>query len=42
MGLKLRNTIWEDHRLRVFANRMLRGIFVTYTTDVTGEWRKLL
>jgi hypothetical protein len=31
---------WE-HRLRVFENRMLRGIFGTKRDEITGEWRKL-
>jgi uncharacterized membrane protein len=30
----------EEHRLRVFENRMLRKIFGP-KRDVTGEWRKL-
>jgi hypothetical protein len=36
-SLKLR----EEHRLRVFENRVLRRIFVPKRDDVTGEWRKL-
>jgi hypothetical protein len=35
--LKLR----EEHRLRVFENRVLRRIFVPKWDEVTGEWRKL-
>jgi hypothetical protein len=31
----------EEHRLRVFQNRVLRGIFGPKGDDVTGEWRKL-
>jgi hypothetical protein len=31
----------EDHRLRVFENRVLRGIFRPTRDEVTGEWRKL-
>jgi hypothetical protein len=31
----------EEHRLRVFENRVLRGIFGTKRDEVTGEWRKL-
>ena len=31
----------EEHRLRVFENRVLRGIFGTTRDGVTGEWRKL-
>jgi hypothetical protein len=29
------------HRLRVFENRVLRGIFGPKGDEVTGEWRKL-
>jgi hypothetical protein len=31
----------EDHRLRVFENRVLRRIFGPKRDEVTGEWRKL-
>jgi hypothetical protein len=31
----------EEHRLRVFENRVLRGIFGPRREEVTGEWRKL-
>jgi hypothetical protein len=31
----------EEHRLRVFENRVLRGIFGPKKDEVTGEWRKL-
>jgi hypothetical protein len=31
----------EEHRLRVFENRVLRSIFGPRTDEVTGEWRKL-
>jgi hypothetical protein len=31
----------EEHRLRVFENRVLRGIFGPKRNEVTGEWRKL-
>jgi hypothetical protein len=34
-------TLREEHRLRVFENRMLRRIFGPKRDDVTGEWRKL-
>jgi hypothetical protein len=36
-SLKLR----EEHGLRVFENRVLRGIFGPKRDEVTGEWRKL-
>jgi hypothetical protein len=35
--LKLR----DEHRLRVFENRVLRRIFGPKRDEVTGEWRKL-
>jgi hypothetical protein len=31
----------EEHRLRVFENRVLRRIFGPKWNEVTGEWRKL-
>jgi hypothetical protein len=34
-------TLREEHRLRVFENRVLRRIFGPKMNDVTGEWRKL-
>ena len=34
-------TLREEHRLRVFENRMLRRIFGPKRDGVTGEWRKL-
>jgi hypothetical protein len=34
-------TLREEHRLRVFENRVLRGIFGPKRYEVTGEWRKL-
>jgi hypothetical protein len=36
-SLKLR----EEHRLRVFENRVLRRIFVPKRDEVTEGWRKL-
>jgi hypothetical protein len=37
LSFKLR----EEHRLRVFENRVPRRIFGPKRDDVTGEWRKL-
>jgi hypothetical protein len=37
LSLKLR----EEHRLRVFENRVLRRIFVSKRDEVVGGWRKL-
>jgi hypothetical protein len=31
----------EEHRLRVFENRVLRRIFGLMRDEVTGGWRKL-
>jgi hypothetical protein len=33
-------TLREEHRLRMFENRVLR-IFVPKRDEVTGEWRRL-
>jgi hypothetical protein len=35
-------TLWEECRLRVFENRVLRKIFRLKKDEVTGEWKKLL
>jgi hypothetical protein len=34
-------TLLEEHRMRVFENRVLRRIFVLKRDEVTGEWKKL-
>jgi hypothetical protein len=34
-------TLREEHRLRVFENRVLRKIFGPKRDEVTGGWRKL-
>jgi hypothetical protein len=34
-------TLMEEHRLRVFENRVLRRIFGPNRDKVTGGWRKL-
>jgi hypothetical protein len=34
-------TLREEHRLRVFENRVLMRIFGPKKDEVTGEWRKL-
>jgi hypothetical protein len=34
-------TLREEHRLRVFENRVLRRIFGPKKDEVTGDWRKL-
>jgi hypothetical protein len=34
-------TLREEHRLRVFDNRVLRGIFGPTSDEVTGQWWKL-
>jgi hypothetical protein len=34
-------TLREERRLRVFENRVLRGIFGSEKDEVIGEWRRL-
>jgi hypothetical protein len=34
-------TVGEEHRLRVFENRVLRRIFGLKEDEETREWRKL-
>jgi hypothetical protein len=34
-------TLGEEHRLRVFENRVLRRVFGPNRDEVTGEWIKL-
>jgi hypothetical protein len=34
-------TLREEHRLRVFENRVLRRIFGPKRFEVMGDWRKL-
>jgi hypothetical protein len=34
-------TLREEHRLRVFQNRVLRREFEPKRDEVTGDWRKL-
>jgi hypothetical protein len=34
-------TLREEHRLRVFENRVLRKIFGPRRDEVTGDWRTL-
>jgi hypothetical protein len=34
-------TLREEHRLRVFENRVLRGIFGPEREEVAGGWRRL-
>jgi len=34
-------TLREEHRMRLFEDRVLRGIFGAKRDEVTGEWRKL-
>jgi hypothetical protein len=41
VGVKLCLTLREEHRLRVFENRLLRRIFGPKRDEVTEEWRKL-
>jgi hypothetical protein len=39
MGVEL--TLREECRLRMFENRLLRGIFGSERDEVTGEWKRL-
>jgi hypothetical protein len=41
MGMKLGLSLREEHKLRVFENRILRRIFAPKGDDVMGVWRKL-
>jgi hypothetical protein len=34
-------TVREEHRLRVFENRVLTRVFGPKSDEVTGGWRKL-
>jgi hypothetical protein len=34
-------TLREEHRLRVFENRVLSRIFGARRDEVTGDWRKV-
>jgi hypothetical protein len=34
-------TLREEHRLRVFENRVIRRIFGPRTEEVIGDWRRL-
>jgi hypothetical protein len=33
--------LWEEEKLRVFKNRVLRRVFGPKRDEVTGEWRKV-
>jgi hypothetical protein len=35
------STFQQEHRLRVFENRVLRKIFRTQREEQAGDWRKL-
>jgi hypothetical protein len=41
MGETWSLTLREEHRLRVFENRVLRIIFGPKRDEVAGEWRKV-
>jgi hypothetical protein len=42
MKLLLLSPLWKEYRLRVFENRVLRGIFESRRDEVTGGWRGLV
>jgi hypothetical protein len=33
--------LWEERRLKVFENRVLRRVFGPRRDEVTGQWKKL-
>jgi hypothetical protein len=41
MGAILGLTLWKEHRLRVFENRVLRRIFGPKREEVAEGWRRL-
>jgi hypothetical protein len=41
MDVKLDALLLEEHRLRVFKNRVLRNIFGPKREEVKREWRRL-
>jgi hypothetical protein len=41
MGVKLGSDLGEEHRLRVFEDRVLKRIFEPKRNEVTVGWRKL-
>jgi hypothetical protein len=42
VGVKLDISLGEEHWLRMFENRVLRGIFVPKREEVVGGWRRML
>jgi hypothetical protein len=41
VGVKLSFNLREEHRPRVFENRVLKRVFRPKVKEVTGGWRKL-
>ena len=42
MGVRLASpALWEENKLMVFDNRVLRTIFGPKRAEMTGEWRRL-
>ena len=41
LGLILIRVLWEERKLRVFENMVLRRIFGTRRDEVKGKWRRL-
>jgi hypothetical protein len=41
MSVELGLALKEEHRLRVFGNRVLRRIFGPKRVKVAGDWRRL-
>jgi hypothetical protein len=42
MGVKFGLSLREDHRQKVFENRVLRRIFGPKRDEMMGEWRKCI
>jgi hypothetical protein len=40
--LCIRTSLRKKRRLRVFENRVLKGIFGSKRDEVTGEWRNFI
>jgi hypothetical protein len=39
--MRVKLTLREESRLRVFENKVLRRIFGPKKDEITGEWRRL-
>jgi hypothetical protein len=41
MGVKLSLSYWEEDRVRVFVNRVLKNIMGLHRDELTPNWRKM-